>query len=540
MANVDVTRIASNIGALNSLWALQTVNKQLGIAQTRLSTGKRINSASDDPAGLTIATKLLSRSEGLKVALGNIGDSKNLLAVAEAGVGRITDILIQMKNKASQGASDTMGSNERKAIQAQLDAYAQQIDDIVKQTNWNGNKLIDGSKNGDALSFQTGADSSDVTDVSGLINLSATADNSTNGASLSLAEQAVAAASARLVTTAALTDTIGAAGADEVTTNDTLATGTYTIQLSNINGPATWDATLATGAPAFMTAATSAVTTGTEFANGTYTIETAVEGAGTTADPFTYAFRVLDSTGAVIDDVTDATPTTGWVAVAAAGDFDTGMGFTLTFTDPDAEGADFAASTTIDYTRYNEFTTGTVSLLDEAGAALATPVTANNVDLSEAQTYDFGNGLTVDLRALAAPTSTANISALVDYTAITEAADGYRVKSGGATGFALDDVYDGRTAAGNYRALMGYLEGKLDTVNSMMSKIGAFTGRLEFKEDQVMAAQINVEASYNRIMNANMAEEQVNSSKFQILQQTAIAMLAQANQATASLLSLFR
>ena len=145
MANVDVTRIASNIGALNSLWALQTVNKQLGVAQTRLSTGKRINSAADDPAGLTIATKLNSRSEGLKVALGNIGDAKNLLAVAEAGVGRITDIIVQMKNKASQGASDTMGINERTAIQAQLDAYAQQIDDIVTQTAWNGNKLIDGN-----------------------------------------------------------------------------------------------------------------------------------------------------------------------------------------------------------------------------------------------------------------------------------------------------------------------------------------------------------------------------------------------------------
>jgi flagellin len=74
----------------------------------------------------------------------------------------------------------------------------------------------------------------------------------------------------------------------------------------------------------------------------------------------------------------------------------------------------------------------------------------------------------------------------------------------------------------------------------MMSKIGAFTGRLEFKEEQVSASQINVEASYNRIMNANMAEEQVNASKFQILQQTAISMLAQANQAPASLLTLFR
>jgi flagellin len=64
--------------------------------------------------------------------------------------------------------------------------------------------------------------------------------------------------------------------------------------------------------------------------------------------------------------------------------------------------------------------------------------------------------------------------------------------------------------------------------------------RLSFKEDSVSTAQINVEASYNRIMNANMAEEQMNASKYSILQQTAIAMLAQANQAPQNLLSLFR
>jgi len=84
------------------------------------------------------------------------------------------------------------------------------------------------------------------------------------------------------------------------------------------------------------------------------------------------------------------------------------------------------------------------------------------------------------------------------------------------------------------------LEDKLDSVNEMMAKVGAFTGRLTFKEDQVTAAQINVEASYNRIMNANMAEEQVNASKYLILQQTSIAMLAQANQSPQFLLSLFR
>jgi flagellin len=64
--------------------------------------------------------------------------------------------------------------------------------------------------------------------------------------------------------------------------------------------------------------------------------------------------------------------------------------------------------------------------------------------------------------------------------------------------------------------------------------------RLDFKSEQVANAQVNVEGAYSRIMNANMAEEQMNASKYTILQQTAIAMLAQANQAPQSLLSLFR
>ena len=80
----------------------------------------------------------------------------------------------------------------------------------------------------------------------------------------------------------------------------------------------------------------------------------------------------------------------------------------------------------------------------------------------------------------------------------------------------------------------------LDKVTSALSDLGSLMARLTFKEDSVATAQINVEASYNRIMNANMAEEQMNASKYSILQQTGIAMLAQANQAPQNLLSLFR
>lgn len=134
MAFVDVTRIASNISPLNALNSLTIINKQLALHQTRLSTGKRINSAADDPAGLTIATKMLARSEGFKVALDNIGDASNMLSVAESGLSKMTDIMITMRNKAEQAASDTLGESERAAIQIQVSAYAQQLQDMINET----------------------------------------------------------------------------------------------------------------------------------------------------------------------------------------------------------------------------------------------------------------------------------------------------------------------------------------------------------------------------------------------------------------------
>jgi flagellin len=161
VATVDFNRIASNIAGLNALNALNTVNTQLSIHQTRLATGKRINEAADDPAGLTIATKFLSRSEGLGQALANIGDAKNLMSVAEGGLSKISDILVKMKTKATQAASDTLGSSERTAISNQLKDWASEIDNIVSTTKWNGNKLLDGlAAFGGTISFQVGADTS--------------------------------------------------------------------------------------------------------------------------------------------------------------------------------------------------------------------------------------------------------------------------------------------------------------------------------------------------------------------------------------------
>jgi flagellin len=87
---------------------------------------------------------------------------------------------------------------------------------------------------------------------------------------------------------------------------------------------------------------------------------------------------------------------------------------------------------------------------------------------------------------------------------------------------------------------MNYLSTKMTAVSSQLSQIGAMEDRLSYKSDQVTSAQTNVQGAYNRIMNADMASEQVAASKYQILQQTATAMLSQANSAPQFLLKLFQ
>ncbi len=124
MAGVDVTRIAGNIGALNALNSLQQINNQLAVHQTRLATGKAINSAADDPAGLSMATTFDVNRQSMQTVLGSIGDAKNLLSTAEGGLSKIQDILVNMRGKALQAKGDTIGGTEISSIQSQLNAYA--------------------------------------------------------------------------------------------------------------------------------------------------------------------------------------------------------------------------------------------------------------------------------------------------------------------------------------------------------------------------------------------------------------------------------
>jgi len=103
-----------------------------------------------------------------------------------------------------------------------------------------------------------------------------------------------------------------------------------------------------------------------------------------------------------------------------------------------------------------------------------------------------------------------------------------------------DLIFSSGSTGGQGEITLGTIGSALTRVKVAIIDVGSMSARLSFKEEAMMSAYINTEAAYNRIMNADMAEEQVNSSKYQILQQTAIAMLSQANMSPQFILSLFQ
>jgi flagellin len=160
MAIGDSGRINTNIGAINALNSLKTINKGLEISQLKLATGLRINEVADDPAGFVISRTLNARSRGLAAALDNVGTAKNVLAIAEGGLTNISDILLTIKDKVTQAASDTQGTAERLAIKNEIDQLTQEIDNIVEETTFNNINLLNGTY---SAYYQTGEDTANTT-----------------------------------------------------------------------------------------------------------------------------------------------------------------------------------------------------------------------------------------------------------------------------------------------------------------------------------------------------------------------------------------
>lgn len=158
--------IFTNAASMASTNAMNNANKLLTTSMERLGTGKRINSAADDAAGLQIATRLQGQSNGMTVAQRNIADSTAMMQTAEGAFDEVTNIMYRMKDLATQAANDTNTQKDRDAINTELNDLNAELGNIMKNTSYAGEKLFGASgKFGKEMSFQIGSSADETMKV---------------------------------------------------------------------------------------------------------------------------------------------------------------------------------------------------------------------------------------------------------------------------------------------------------------------------------------------------------------------------------------
>ena len=155
--------VYTNIAALSAQKSMSDQISKSEQAIERLSTGLRINHAADDAAGSAIASKMEAKVRSLAVAIRNGHDAISMTQTAEGALGEMENILQSVRELAVQAGNSTLSSSDRIAIQEEVTALTDEINDIALTTNFNGVKLLDGTNS--SLNFQLGVDAVDQLNV---------------------------------------------------------------------------------------------------------------------------------------------------------------------------------------------------------------------------------------------------------------------------------------------------------------------------------------------------------------------------------------
>ncbi len=162
-----MTVIGTNVGAMRAANASSAATSALQTSMERLSTGKRINSAKDDAAGLAIASSMTSQIKGMSQAIRNSNDGISMAQTAEGALGEITNMLQRIRELAVQSASGTYDDGDRGNLQTEVSALTAQIGDILTDTEFNGNKLFTGAAGtAGVVAIQVGANASETVNLS--------------------------------------------------------------------------------------------------------------------------------------------------------------------------------------------------------------------------------------------------------------------------------------------------------------------------------------------------------------------------------------
>ena len=160
--------INTNVKALTAQNAMAVNGRNLSKAMEQLSTGKRINSAADDAAGLAISSKMTSQVRGLDMAVRNANDSISLLQTAEGAMVEVTNMLQRMREVSVQSASDTNTAEDRSYLDLEFQQLKGEIDRVINNTQWNGVNVLDTSFTNNTTAgkfvFQVGANADQTID----------------------------------------------------------------------------------------------------------------------------------------------------------------------------------------------------------------------------------------------------------------------------------------------------------------------------------------------------------------------------------------
>ena len=565
-------RINTNVAALNAEKNLMLTNNRLSNSLTKLSTGLRINKAADDPAGMTIADGLRFQSNNLLKAIDNGNHAISAIQLADQGLQKTVDLINQISARAVTASNDTEDATSRAALQADINKFLIEINDISNTTSYKGTKLLDGSFI-DKF-FQVGAYADQT------ISLSVNKTDSTSIGKIATVTGGASAYTSSLTGASVATSDLQFSGSRNfigkglLTINGVDVEGAIdqyasTSQLDAKNMTAAINqSTTATGvtATATNTVTASAALTAGNISDGALKINGVNIGATDSAhlvdainakSADTGVTAAIDSSGELQLTATDGRN----IAIANA----TGSGVSGITHIADTATTVVVGSVGVASTReqllingvkvslasggsLGDMTAGIRTALANAGITDIT-VASNGTIASIVLTINDGN----DLNVHGASITSSLGSRLVNdsnHGTITLTADktiavgGTKTKIGGLSkgNTAVSGSLSGVnvTTQAGAETTITRAGAALTAIDIIRGNLGAAQNQIQATVENIQTTQLNVKAAESNIRDVNFAEETATFSKLQILAQSGTFALAQANTISQNILRLMR
>ncbi|MDO6785625.1 flagellin [Neptunomonas phycophila] len=570
--------INSNIMSLNAQRNLTMSQNEQNTAMERLTSGKRINSAADDAAGLSISNRMTSQINGLNQAVRNANDGSSLIQTAEGALDESTNILQRMRELSVQSANGTYDSGNRSTLNAEVSQLKEELDRISETTSFNGLNILDGTLG--KVDLQVGSESNQTISMEiGAMDTKSLGNGNTGDIS-GTAMGAMPPAPAGNVTING--QTLATADFPTGTLDDTLnfindnVSGVEATSFVELKADSAGDGVLADGESFDVTVTLndgttqdfSVINTGSmdEFVDAINDKANGLVTASTDADGKLVLTAENAASIATVDDSDGS-------GSGASGTTDATQNASLSLTDTDGE-----KSITISYATAADADvlgidarTDSGDIQGSAAAAFGAfskgDVTINGVALNELTATDDadGNGTAGQVADMVAHINrqsgeTGVVASLatggelqlnsvdgteisLDYrdsqaTAMKAAFGMNETNNAESYGNSVSQI-DISTAAGAQQAI-DTIDAALEQINSTRGDLGAVSNRLDFTVNNLSNVAENVSAARSQIQDADFAAESANLSRAQVLQQAGTAMLAQANASSQNVLSLLQ